>query len=195
MKNMVRHSLILFVFFAASVALAGAPAMNVIVSDANGKGAFRGRTNAEGVFSTGKLAPGNYVVQFNSSDAARNKQYLLVLSAGRKKVAADSVAGAKFGGSGVALRVSVGPATRIVGQVVTEEPVVSSENTNMKIILGRRYYWLASQTGSNLGRWVEEGTKEANNLVRLDLVSLQRFQDRAGEGSMSNDHEPSGKGF
>jgi len=184
MKNMVRYSLVLLVFFVASAALAGVPTMSVIVSSADGKGAFRGTTNADGVFKTDKLAPGNYVVQIKSSDIA-DKQYLVVVSAGRKKVTADSVAGAKFAGGGVALRVPVGSSNSIIGQVVTEEALSS----NVRFILGRRYFWLPGHTGTNLGRWVEEGTVEAKNLYVIDLASVQRFQDRAGEGSMSSHPE------
>jgi hypothetical protein len=192
MKNFARCILSFIGLFVASVALAGVPSMNVIVSDASGHGAFRGTTDADGTFRTGKLGPGNYIVQLKSG-AAKGKQYLLVLSAGRKKVTADSVAGEKFAGGGVALRVPVSSETVIVGQLVTEEPVASSEAGNVRMILGRRYYWVANATGSNLGRWVEEGTPAAQNVVLIDLVSLQRFQDRAGEGSMAN--ESAFKGF
>lgn len=195
MKNLARYSLSLCLFLIASVALAGVPSMTVIVSDMNGHGAFRGTTNADGVFRTDKLAPGNYVVQLKSNAATRNAQYLLVVSAGQKKVTADSVPGGKFSGGGVALKVPVRSEMRIVGQIVTEEPIASTEAGNVRTILGRRYYWVANWTGSNLGRWVEESMLTDGKLYPLDLASVQRFQDRAGEGSMSGHHELTNHGF
>ena len=44
------------------MAFGAVPAMNVTVSDASGKAAFKGMTNANGVFGTAKLAPGSYTV-------------------------------------------------------------------------------------------------------------------------------------
>ena len=65
MKNMIR-STALSLFLAAGMAYGAVPALNVTVSDASGKAAFKGTTNAKGTFATAKLKPGNYVVQFNS---------------------------------------------------------------------------------------------------------------------------------
>src|SRR6478672_1534574 len=185
MKNLARYSLGLCLFLIASAGLAGVPSMSVIVSDTNGRAAFRGTTNADGVFRTAKLAPGNYVVELKSSGATRDSQYLLVVAADQKKVTADSVPGAKFNGGGVALRVPVSSETGIVGQIVTEAPIASTEAGHVKTILGRRYYWVPATTGTNLGRWVEEGMLKDGKAYSLDLASVQRFQDRAGEGSMS----------
>ena len=50
-------------------------------------------------------------------------------------------------------------------------------------------------TGSNLGRWVEEGSLKDGKQYALDLASVQRFQDRAGEGSMASNPELATKGF
>jgi hypothetical protein len=195
MKNLARYCMGLCFFLIASAALAGLPAISVIVSDTNGHAAFRGTTNADGVFRTAKLAPGNYVVELKSSGATRDSQYLLVVAADQKKVTADSVPGAKFNGAGVALRIPVSSKTSIVGQIVTEAPIASTEAGNVKTILGRRYYWVPATTGTNLGRWVEEGLLKDGKLYPLDLASVQRFQDRAGEGSMSGSHELANHGF
>ena len=169
--------------------------MTVVVSDGNGHAAVRGTTNADGVFRTANLAPGNYVVELKSNAPARDTQYLVVVSAAQKKVTADSVPAVKFNGGGVALRVPVQSETRIAGQIVTEEPVASTEAGNVRTVLGQRYYWVASTTGTNLGRWVEESFQRDGKLYTLDLASVQRFQDRAGEGSMSGNHELANHGF
>jgi len=168
--------------------------MTVIVSDTNGRAAFRGVTNADGVFRTNELAPGNYVVQLKSSGMSE-AQYLLVVAAGRTKVTADSVPGKKFNGGGIALRVPVHSHSSIAGQVVAEAPIAQSEGGNVRTILGVRYYWVANSLGSNLGRWVEESLARDGKMYTWDLASIQRFQDRAGEGSMSGLPTMPGKGY
>lgn len=195
MKNLARYSLGFSFFLIASAALAGLPSMTVIVSDTNGRAAFRGVTNADGLFRTDTLAPGNYVVQLKSSGATTDAQYLLVVAAGQKKVTADSVPAAKFNGGGVALRVPVRAEQSIVGQIVTEAPIASTDAGKVRTILGRRYYWVANVTGTNLGRWVEEGMLKDGKVYALDLASVQRFQDRAGEGNMAGMHELANHGF
>src|SRR6476469_2050110 len=73
------------------------PAMDVTVFDAAGKIAFQGPMSANGTFTTHELQSGHYVVQFNSKIAAsKNNQYLVVVSAGSRKVIAASVPGEKF---------------------------------------------------------------------------------------------------
>lgn len=97
---------------------AGMPALNVTVSDAAGKVAFKGATKSDGAFATAKLQPGNYVVQFNSTNASlKGGLYSIIVAAGAKKVVADSLAGAKFLGGGVAMKVQVGAGSNIVGHV------------------------------------------------------------------------------
>jgi hypothetical protein len=111
---------------AAAMASAAAPAISVCVSDNTGRVAFKGVTYVNAPFATGNLAAGNYVVQFNSSRTALNgHQYLLVVSAGKTKVFANSVAAEKFDQGGVALRVKVGPGAQIIGQVAREPARVS----------------------------------------------------------------------
>ena len=138
MKTLARYSLGLCFFLIVSAALAGLPSMTVIVSDVNNHAAFRGTTNADGIFRTDKLAPGKYVVQLKSSGVAAEAQYLLVLAAGQTKVTADSVPGAKFNGGGVALRVPMHSESSIVGQIVTEAPSASTEAGKVRTILGQR---------------------------------------------------------
>jgi hypothetical protein len=104
---------------AASVANAGVPSMNVTVSDSSGKAAFKGPTKDDGVFATAKLQPGSYVVQFTAKNSSvKGGQYSIVVGAGQKKVVANAVAGEKFLGVGVAMKVDVGAGLNITGQVV-----------------------------------------------------------------------------
>jgi hypothetical protein len=118
MRTITVSSLGFLLWVAAAMASAAAPAISVCVSDSNGKVAFKGVTYVNAPFVTGDLAPGNYVVQFNSTRAALNgHQYLLVVSAGKTKVVANSVAAEQFDQGGVALRVRVGAGSKISGQV------------------------------------------------------------------------------
>jgi hypothetical protein len=121
MKNLVRGTLLSLTLLAAGVGYGGVPSMNVTVSDAGGKAAFKGATNSSGTFTTSNLKPGNYVVQFNSNSAAvKGKHYVLVVSAGPKKIVANAVPGEKFAGGGVAMKVDVGAGLNITGQVAPE---------------------------------------------------------------------------
>jgi len=121
MKKLIGSSFLGFALLAACVAHGGVPPMNVSVSDAGGKAAFKGVTKANGTFATANLTPGNYVVQFiSTSRGMKGNRYAIVVSAGTKKVAAAAVPGEKFSGGGVALRVVVGSGLNITGQVAPE---------------------------------------------------------------------------
>lgn len=109
------------------MANAGIPSINVTVSDSTGKAAFKGATKNDGEFATAKLPPGSYVVQFTTTNSSvKNGQYSIVVGAGNKKVVANAVAGAKFLGGGVAMKVEVGAGLNIAGQVVVGPNVTSS---------------------------------------------------------------------
>ena len=170
----------------ASPAYAGVPRMEVTVFDASGKVGFKGTTNANGTFATANLQPGHYVVQFNTkSAAAKGNQYLLVVSAGKKKVIATGVSGETFIGGGAAMRVNVGPGLKITGQVANEQFVASVGGINYRVIDGQRFVWVGAQLGSNInGRWVEEGLGLPRSVYPISRHSLQKLQDQAGEGSM-----------
>lgn len=164
MKNMIRTLLASLFLATTSSLLAVVPAMDVTVSTSSGKLAFKSKTNATGSFKTGKLEPGNYVVQFNAKDSAAVKsgQFLLVVSAGKKKVTADAVPGAKFIAGGVAMKVEVGAGLHIAGQVADAKTVAAAKGDGkVKIVNGKRYIWV-KELGSMLGRWVEEGSSEAH---------------------------------
>jgi hypothetical protein len=127
MKNLIPK--VAFCLFLISVALANGavPSVNVIVSDASGKLAFKGVTKNDGSFATAKLSPGNYVVQFATKNpAVKSAQYSIVVAAGTKKVVANALAGEKFLGAGVAMKVAVGEGLNVTGQVVAGPTALAS---------------------------------------------------------------------
>ena len=174
MKTKIRSAVLFLFCIAISMAYAGVPPMNVSVSDASGKAAFKGATNSTGAFATEKLKPGNYVVQLNAkSPAVKGNHYAVVVSAGKKKVAATAVAGEKFTAGGVALKVEVGPGLNITGQVAEESKTAMKD--------GKKMVWIPPMLGSHLpGRWVAEDSAEAQEskargTLRKDQV--QRLQE------------------
>jgi hypothetical protein len=114
MKNLIRATLLSFCFAIAGMAYGAVPQLNVTVSDATGKVAFRGKTDA-GTFTTDKIKPGIYDVQFTSPSAITGK-YSIKVSAGVKQVSAAGIAGEQFS-KGVALKVNVQNLLNIVGEV------------------------------------------------------------------------------
>lgn len=163
---------------------AAVPRIEVTVSDASGRVAFRGATDANATFSTADLPPGRYIVQFHtSSGAAKGNHYLAVVSAGAKKVVAAGVPGETFMHGGVAMKVNAERGTRISGQLADEQTMAADHSTR-RVIGGQRFVWVKGALGSNLGgRWVEEGAASAFNSNRYSLESIGKLQDRAGEGS------------
>jgi len=175
MKMIVRNTFLFFVLIAASLAYGALPAVNVTVSDAGGKAAYKGATNTTGAFATAKLQAGNYTVQFNSSNAElKGKQYALVVSAGKKKVSAN-VPGEKFSGGGVAMKVEVGAGLNITGQVAAQTGPVSKG--------GKKMVWIPPILGSNMpGHWVEEDSAEAKTSAAREHISkdaVQKIQENS----------------
>jgi hypothetical protein len=167
MKNVIRSAVLILLFLAAFMAYGGVPPMKVTVSDAGGIASFKGAINSNGVFATGNLKPGNYVVQFNANSAAvKGNYYALVVSAGTKKVVADSVAGEKFAGGGVAMRVAVGAGLNITGQVA-----------NVKVTNGKILVWIPPMLGSNMpGHWAEKGSAEEISSRTRGIVPRENLQ-------------------
>lgn len=94
---------------ASAVAHGAVPPINVSVLDGAGQVVFKGMTNAKGTFETAKLKSGNYVVKFTSSDAGlKANRYTLVLSADTAKISANAIAGQRFSGPGVAMKITIG---------------------------------------------------------------------------------------
>lgn len=115
MKNLIRGTVLSLCFAIACAAYAAVPPLNVTVSDPSGKLVFRGKTDSQGTFTTEKIKPGVYDVQFTSTGAITGK-YSIKVSAGVKHVSAASIAGEQFV-KGVALKVSVQNLWEIVGEV------------------------------------------------------------------------------
>src|SRR5438874_1034595 len=184
MKNIFRFARIAFFFIAISVVCGAVPALNVTVSDASGKAAFKGATNTDGTFATTNLKPGNYVVQFHSTNPAlKGNQYALVISAGKKKVSANSVTGETFAAGGVAMKIDVGASVNITGQVAVESKVAMKD--------GKKMVWLPPRIGSNMpGRWIAADSAEAiaaqnsGELRREEVSKLQERTRGVDEGAL-----------
>jgi hypothetical protein len=175
----IERALIAFVLAAASLTLTyGAlPKINVSVSDSGGKAAYKGGIDAQGVFATPTLQPGSYVVQFSSKDAPKGSQYALVVSAGKKKVAANSIAGEKFAGAGVAMKIEVGQGLNITGQVADQK---SSAPLGKN---GKPMVWIAKRTGSIVApHWAESDSAEAKEAMASGTLSTKNLQDRQSQG-------------
>jgi hypothetical protein len=194
-KLMTKHPLTNSMLAAAGVALllsvaaaayAGVPSMNVTVFDANRNVAFKGPISANATFATTKLPAGDYVVQFNAKSAgAKGSQYLLVVSAGKKKVIAAAVAGETFTGGGAAIKIQLAPGLKITGQVVDDQNAAEGIGAKYRVIDGKRFVWVNSEVGSNLGgHWSEAGLPSALNVIVWRKDDLQKRMDRGGEGSM-----------
>ena len=182
----IHHSLLPLFFLGAVASYGGVPPIQVTVFDASGKVAFKGATHVSAPFATTNLAPGSYVVQFNSKNGALNGQkYLLVVAAGTKKVIADDVAAEKFNGGGVAMRITVGSGLRITGQIVPDSAAITLGIQKIRVINGKRYVWVRARTGSNLAdHWEEEGLAAARNVATISMDKLRQIQDGSFEGSM-----------
>src|SRR2546423_13474239 len=184
MKNILRFAPIAVFLVAISVVCGAVPALNVTVSDASGKAAFKGATNTDGTFATTNLKPGNYVVQFHSTNPAlKGNQYALVISAGKKKVSANAVTGETFAAGGVAMKIDVGASVNITGQVAVESKVAMKD--------GKKMVWLPPRIGSNMpGRWIAADSAEAiaaQNSGELRREEVSKLQDRTrgvGEGAI-----------
>ena len=178
MKSIIRTALFSIVSLTACAAFGAVPPMKVTVSDAAGKVAFKGATNTSGAFSTGNLTAGNYVVQFTSADSAlRGLQYMLVVSAGKKKVSADAVAGEKFTSGGVAMKIDVAGGLNITGQITTTAHVRLDPKTKKKMV------WIAPMLGSNMpGHWAEEDSAEAKTSKTRGNMSTAELQKRQSQG-------------
>ena len=178
MKNLIRNLVLSAALVVASVVFgAGVAPMDVTVSGPGGKVAYKGKTDANGAFSTPKLAPGNYTVQFNSP-GLKAGQYVVVVSAGKKKVSADSVVGDKFAKGGVAMKVDVGAGLNITGKVALAGGEVRPGMV-----------WIPKQPGSNLpAHWAAADSaeaKEARARGSLSADDLRNMQSK-GQGLEGN---------
>lgn len=194
-KLMKKHPLLKTLLAGAGFALllgvttaadGGVPSMNVTVFDPMRNVAFQGPIGPDATFATAKLPAGEFVVQFNSkSAAASGNQYLLVVSAGKKKVIAASVPGTTFAKGGAAMKIQVARGLKITGQVVNDQDTAQADGTKYRMIDGKRFVWISSQVGSNRGgHWSEASLAPALNITEWRKDDLQKRMDRGGEGSM-----------
>lgn len=184
--NAFRYSMVAAVLSVALTAFAAdLPSLDVTVSNSAGKLVYKGKTSGNGTFSTPVLDAGQYVIQFNSR-GIKPGNYSLVTSAGKKKMVAEAVPAQKFAAGGVAMRLDVDKGLNITGQVTTGKPgtlAATSGNVKVKMINGKRYIWVAATTGSNMGgRWVEEGSPEAQNVIHLNQEGVRNLQERGSSG-------------
>ena len=160
----------------ASFAYASVPQLNVVVSDSAGKAAYKGATDPKGTFATGKLKAGNYVVQFNSKSAVKEGNYALVVSAGKKKVAAESVPAEKFARGGVAMKIDVADGLNIAGQVTTGVKTMVDKS-------GKKMVWIPQKLGSNLpAHRAPEDSAEAKEAMTSSSYSRENIQNTQNQG-------------
>jgi hypothetical protein len=176
MRNIVR-GFIALVIAAGSFAYGAVPPMNVTVSDSTGKAAYKGGTDAKGVFATTALKPGKYVVQFTSKSAGmKGNTYAIVVSAGSKKVTADAVPGEKFGAGGVAMKIDVGSGN-ITGQVAAGGGKTKLDSN------GKEMVWIPQKLGSNLpAHWAPADSAEAKEAKTQGNFSTKNIQDKQNAG-------------
>lgn len=111
-------------------------------------------------------------MQFNAKSSLKGDPFAIVVSAD-KKVVADSMPTGKFLKGGVAMKVEVARKMTLTGQVseagaailATTDP---KSNGKVNYINGKKYVWVLSELGSNVGgRWVEAGSPAARNVEDL----------------------------
>jgi hypothetical protein len=165
----IARTFVALLFASASLAFGALPHFTVTVADSGGKPAFKGATDANGTFATGKLKPGQYVVQFNAN--VKGGDYALVVSAGSKKVVAGSVPAEKFAGGGVAMKIEVGSGLNIAGQVTTGAQTKVDKD-------GQQMVWIPKKTGSNLpAHWAPADSAEAKDAKSRGTLSTKSIQD------------------
>lgn len=176
MKSVSRYlAFTLAVIFSAAWAPAAPSPSGIevlVVKDPGAAVVFKGKTGSSGEFATGNLEAGNYIVQFTSgSSALKGNQYSIAAVGGQKAVTANAVAGEKFGGGGVAMRVAVAAQSKLTGQVAAG----------------------ATAAAENVGAARREGTARSRQGGNTD--SVRRLQDLSGQGAATNtsNARPSGR--
>jgi hypothetical protein len=162
----------------ASLASAAVPTLSVTVADSSGKTAYKGATDSRGIFTSPKLTPGNYAVQFTSNNAPKGSHYTLVVVAGTKKTSASSITAEKLAGGGVAMKIDVGPDRFIQGQVSAEDKATRIGKN------GKLMVWIPKKVGSNIAaHWAESDSAEAKEAMTAGSYSTKNLQDKQAQGS------------
>ncbi len=107
----------------------------------------------------------------------------------QKPLISNAVAGERFAAGGVAGRMDVKNPIKMTGQV---ESTRALSRDNVKVINGKRYFFVRGEMGSNLGgRWVEEQSLRAPNVVAISADAFREMQERGSQGNMGgNEHGP-----
>ena len=156
-----------------------------VAKDPGGPVVYKGKLDAKGNFATGDLAPGSYAVVFTSKAAdLKSDQFSLRVTGGKQKMSADGVEGSKLAAGGVAMKVEVAKPSRLSGNIISAKGVASQGmeqgNTKVKIVNGKRYYWMRPETGSQMGgRWVEESEIAPGKAQSLSKDSVREMQSRS----------------
>ncbi len=160
-----------------ALAAAAVPTLNVTVADSSGKTAYKGTTDSRGIFTSPKLTPGNYAVQFTSNSAPKGSHYTLVVVAGTKKTSASAITAEKLAGGGVAMKIAVGEGRFIQAQVSAE----AAETRIGKN--GQLMVWIPKKVGSNIpAHWAESDSAEAKEVMSSTSYSRKNLQDGAAQG-------------
>ena len=163
MKTLMSGVALVLLACGLSASAAGNPAgIDVlVVKEAGGATAYKGKTGAAGSFATAPLDAGSYVVQFKST-ALKGDQYSIAAVGGKRAVTAAGVAGEKFSGGGVAMKVEVAGGSRLTGQVAVGDTAA---------VDGVR----------------SAGTEARQRGGRGNLDSVRRMQDMGGQGAARAD--------
>lgn len=121
----------------------------------------------------------------------KGDQFSIRVLGGKQKMSADGVLGEKLGAGGVAMKIEVAKPTRLSGNIVSAKASsaqsVEQGNTKVKIVNGKRYYWMRAETGSNIGgRWVEESEISPSMVRSYNADALRNMQSRGGETNPQN---------
>jgi hypothetical protein len=120
-------------------------------------------------------------VQFNSKSAPKGGQYALVVSAGTKKVTANSVSAEKFAAGGVAMKIDVGAGLNITGQVADQKSSASNAPMGKN---GKPMVWIPKKVGSNIAaHWSESDSGEAKEVMSSGSMSREQLQNRQSTGA------------
>ena len=170
--------------------------MEVTVVNSANKEVYKGMTDGSGNFSTADLPAGNYVVQVFSKNAAKGSNYGINVAAGKASASADSVAGEKIAGNGVALKIAAagnGKITGRVGPAGTGEKKVASAPAApggaksagpTKMMNGKKYIWVRPSSSTlEGGHWVEEGSAEDPAVAGAAKTKTTTTPPRATSGT------------
>ena len=177
MKHAIRGILLLVSLAVACLASAAVPTLNVTVLDSGGKTAHKGATDSRGIFTSPKLAPGDYAVQFTSNNAPKGSHYTLVVVAGTKKTSASAITAEKLAGGGVAMKIAVGEGRFIQAQV-SADLAETRIGKNGKLMV-----WIPKKIGSNLpAHWAESDSAEAKEVEASYSYSIKNMTNKQNQG-------------